>query len=466
MTKNTNCRKERIIFLLPFLAVFFLICCQKEPTVTFGQGFVQNNANAIVVVVDTLSVNLSTIYLDSVASAGTGTALVGNYQDNQFGVINSRSFFQVAPASIPIIDNNAGYDSIALIMRINKAYYGDTTQPVSYKVNQLTSQIILPYLQNTFYSNSTFPTDPTYLGSVGNIVVYPTAAYTTLFENDTIRMKMSDALGQQLFNMLRDQSDTVKIASTFLQYFKGLCVSPLDPTPSALYGFRDTMVIRVYYHEPTLITTYLHADFPLSNKSYQFNNITTDRSATPLSNLILPTQIVQTPPETPSTLTGHNAYMQPVAGLKIKITFPYLQQLLLRPDFLSILRAQLLVKPKVGTYNNNNYRLPPKLDLYPTDLTNLFGSPLTLNGVAQNGSLVIDYLNPGNTSYTYDLSSYIEQQAGLVGNQYLDDGLILSMPAPANDTSLNRMVLQDRFQAPVDNRVTLRVYYISLKQIQ
>jgi hypothetical protein len=464
MTKNTNCRKERIVFLLPFLAVFFLICCQKEPTVTFGNSFVQNNSNAVVVVVDTLSVNLSTVYLDSIASAGTGTALVGSYRDNQFGLVNSQSFFQVAPASVPQIDINARYDSIALIMRINRAFYGDTTQRVSYKVNQLTSQVLLPYLQYTFFSNNTFPTDPTYLGSVSDVLVTPTAGYTSLLENDTIKIKMSDVLGQRLFTMLRNQSDTVKIANTFLQFFKGLCVSALDPNvPTALYGFKDSMTMRVYYHEPTLITTYQFADFQLINKSYQFNNITADRSATPLANLILPTQPVQAPPETPSNLTGNNAYLQPLAGLKIKITFPYLQTLLLRPDFLSILRAQLIVRPKIGTYNNNNYRLPPILNLAVTDQNNLIGSPLTLNGSVQTGSLFIDYLNPANTFYSYDLSGYIQQQAGLVGTVNTD-GLFLNMPAPASDTSLNRLVLQDRFQSTIDNRVTLKVYYISLKQ--
>ncbi|MDR3713013.1 MAG: DUF4270 family protein [Puia sp.] len=449
--------------MLPFLAVFFLVCCQKEPTITFGNSFVQNNSNALVVVVDTLSVNLSTVLVDSIASAGTGTALVGSYLDNQFGVVNSKSFFQVAPASIPALTINSDYDSIALIMRINHNYYGDTTRPVSYKVNQLTSQILLPYLQSTFFTNSSFPVDPTMLGSVSNLVVTPTAGYTSLFENDTIRIKMSDALGQRLFTMLRNQSDTVKINSTFLQFFKGLCVSSLDPNPSALYGFKDSMVMRIYYHEPTLVTTNKFADFQLSNKAYQFNSITTDRTATPLNNLVLPVQPVQAPPETPSTATGNNAYLQPLTGLKIKMTFPYLSTILLRPDYLSILRAQLIVKPKIGTYNNTNYRLPPVLELYVTDQNNLIGSPLTLNGSAQTGNLSIDYLNPGNTFYTYDLSAYIQQQAGLTGTVNLD-GLFLNMPAPANDTSLNRMVLPDRFQASVENRVTLKVYYISLKQ--
>jgi hypothetical protein len=275
---------------------------------------------------------------------------------------------------------------------------------------------------------------------------------------------MSDVLGQRLFTMLRNQSDTVKIANTFLQFFKGLCVSALDPTaPSALYGFKDSMAMRIYYHEPTIVTTYKFADFLLLNKAYQFNSVRTDRSASPLANLILPTQPFQVPTETPSSKTGNNAYLQPLAGLKIKLTFPYLQTLLLRPDYLSILRAQLIVRPKIGTYNNNNYRLPPVLNLYVTDQNNLIGSPLTLNGSVQTGNLSIDYLNPANTFYSYDLSGYIQQQAGLVGTTNTD-GLFLSMPAPANDTSLNRLVLPDAVQTAVDNRVTLKVYYISLKQ--
>ncbi len=462
MIKNMFRRKDRFAFLLPFLAVFFLVCCQKEPTITFGNNFVQNNNNSLIVVVDTVSVDLSTIFIDSAASAGTGTALIGNYNDNDLGYISSRSFFQVTPFAVPSITNQAGYDSIALIMRINKSFYGDTTLPVGFKVNQLQTTILHPYQQYTFYTNSSFPTDPTYLGSIGNVTVIPTGGYTSLFENDTIRIKMSDALGNELFTMLRNQSDTVKNSQTFINYFKGLCVSALNPAPAALYGFRDTMVMRIYYHEPTLITTNKFADFKLNNRPLQFNNVTVDRSATPLQYLIKPTGTVQTPPETPSALTGNNAYLQPLTGLKIKISFPYLRNLLARPDFLSVLRAELIIKPKKGSYNIGNYRLPAVLNLNVTDLNNLIGGALTLNGVTQTGNLTIDYLNAGNTSYSYDISGYIGQQIGLIGPN--DNGLILNMPSPANDTTLNRLVLPDRVQAAVNDRVSLKLYYTSLKQ--
>jgi hypothetical protein len=439
------------------LAIVTLISCQKQPVVSFGTTFVQDNNNAKILVADTFSANLSTIFLDSIATAGSGTMLIGRYTDPSFGTIMSRSFLQITPpASIPPISTYAGYDSIALIMRVNKgSYYGDTTIPQTYTVYRVSSYYTLPYQQNTFYSNSSFPIDSLHPLGSQTVTIFPNSNYTTQLADDSVKIKLSDALGQDLYNKLYNQSDTLRNPTNFAFWFNGLCIAPSAGSSGDIFGFRDTVVVRVYYHEPsvTLLTHFI--DFPMTNGGQQFNNIVHDNSANPWNKLNQPTQPIvapQTPPLTPSSQTGGAAYLQPATGLQVKITFPSLRSLILRPDYLSVLRATLTIRPVPGSYSTV-YKLPPQLGLFTTDQNNLPQSSLS-----GTGNLVVDYLYGNSTEYDYDITAYIQQQIAL--STVNQNGLIINIPTGGN-TTFARAVLADN-TAPVTQRISLKIYYVSL----
>src|SRR5438034_5997547 len=57
--------------------------------------------------------------------------------------------------------------------------------------------------------------------------------------------------------------------------------------------------------------------------------------------IVRPTVHPQTPPTTTSDKTGHAGYVQSVGGLNVKITFPFLQSIALRQDYIGLLRATL-----------------------------------------------------------------------------------------------------------------------------
>src|SRR5580698_3503569 len=126
MSRKIQIKKYRFIFFSSVLVIFFFTSCDK-PTIDFGNTFISNN-NSSIVVVDTSTLLLSTISLDSFPTAGTGTQLIGRYHDDYFGTITSESFLQIGPPpGLPVISNLAALDSISLIMRLNKTFYGDTT---------------------------------------------------------------------------------------------------------------------------------------------------------------------------------------------------------------------------------------------------------------------------------------------------------------------------------------------------
>ncbi len=79
----------------------------------------------------------------------------------------------------------------------------------------------------------------------------------------------------------------------------------------------------------------------------------------------------------------------------------------------------------------------------------------------QQGNMTVDFLNPLNTIYSYDVTNFIKTQ--IINNSVTasQDGLLLEVPSPAGTTQFNRAVLAD-FSYPVEQRATLQVYYISL----
>jgi len=430
------------------MVIFFLAGCQK-PSINFGSTFVNTNTTNVVVV-DTFSVELSTVLVDSFATAGTGSILVGRYKDPYFGTITSRSYLQVSPpSSLPTISNLSVYDSISLILRINKTFYGDTAQVQRYNVSQLQSIIQLPTNQFTFYNNSKIPFDPAPLGS-SDVQINPTAFFTSQKINDSLKIKLPDTQGKELFRLLFNQSDTLKNINTFLNYFKGFTIYPDDNSMGAIYGFRDTVIMRIYYHEPGLLYTTKIADFNLNNKANQFNQITFDRTGTPTNS------IDSLNNEVASTATNNSAFIQSATGLEVKIRFPTIGSLLQYPDYLSVLKAQLTIKPIEGSYSPT-LALPPQLSLALTDQSNIAGQSLPLGF----GDLVIDYLSGANTNYTYDITPYIKQRISAGAESNIKNGLMILVPTPANNTTFNRTVIGDQFNSKNINQVKLKIYYAS-----
>jgi hypothetical protein len=465
MTIIHNYLQKRLFLLSSLSALFFLVSCQKQPNLVFGSTFVSDNGSANIVLVDTSTAVMSTVYTDSAATAGTGFLMVGNLNDPYCGQISTRAFLQVTPpASQPTLTIFDTYDSIGLILlfKKNNPFYGDTTITQSFVVNQVDTLYQLANYQRGWFSNSSLPLDPNPLGSTSSVTIQPSIPYTSQQAGDTVKIRLNDALGQQIFNQVFNLNDSVRKSDQWLNWFHGLCISPGPGSQGAIYGFQDSAVMRIYYRENSIISTQKYIDFGITNKSYQFNNVRADWSGTPLANLKKPTQPVQPPPATPSTATANASYVQTIGGLNVKLAFPYINGIAQRPDYLGVLRAQLTVRPVPGSYSTT-WRLPPQIGLFATDQNNDFGGAVPATGTSslQTGNLNLDYFHPLNTTYTYDVTNFVK---ALITNPAINGtqpALLLSVPAPANTASFTRAVLADPTY-PLSQRVTLSIYYISL----
>ena len=261
---------------------------------------------------------------------------------------------------------------------------------------------------------------------------------------------MPNSMGQELFGLLYRQPDTITNSALFRGYFKGLTLYPDITTPGAVYGFKDTLLLRIYYHEPGVVTVNKTTDFGLVNQFTQFNQITYDRAGTPTESLS------RLNPELQSTASGNQAFIQPISSLYIKLLFPTISNLLGYQDYLAVMKAVLVVKPVQGTYSPL-YNLPPFINLALTNQGNNIGNPLPFG----SGNLSIDYLYGTNTNYSYDITGYIQNALTQGAHNNAKNGIIMTVPAALYNTTFNRAVIGNAYNAQQSNQISLTIYYAS-----
>ena len=448
--------KFSIIISFILASTLFVISCKKAD-IAFGNQFVDNNLTQIVRV-DSFTPSLSTVYLDSFITSAKGALVIGSYNDSYSGRVSSESYFDINPPAYSNIYAQASFDSIKIILKPNGYYYGDTTQPIHFTTYQLAELIQSKNfdVSNFYYNNQSF--------QKGGIIGAYNGAEAKLVNptrRDVVELKLNDALGRSLLQTLQNPSNTIFQNSTnFINFFNGINITASN-TDNTIAGFSDTVVMRLFYTNGSAFPQNLTVDFPLSNKAHQFNHTSVDRSNIPSAAL---RNINTVNKEIPSSLTGNMSYVQPYAGLLTKIRFNSISDVQKLPYYVKILKAELILRPVVNTFNIDSYRLPPGLRISTSnplnqivyDIVNIGGSSTS---VIQNGNLVIDLLNTIGTQYTYDVTPYVKS---LLNNPAaINNGLILSPPSPAYQNQVNRVLIGDNTNA--NGKAQLVIYYASVQ---
>jgi hypothetical protein len=437
-----------------FVSIILLILaatmnsCEKASLV-LGENFVSNNTTQIHYV-DTSTIEMSTIYVDSFVTSRNGALFTGHYSDPAFGKINAESYARLDLPSAFDIPEGASFDSIEVILKTNQGYYGDTTVPYTISISQLSNAITFPSAgQAFFYNIDSWPYNP---ASWATKSLYFRPAST-----DSISLRLPDAIGRDLFDKLYNHSEEVSSNDVFNQYFKGLALTASGPGNNLMVGFSESVIMRLYYKEPGVVTKDVFLDFNISPLKFGFSHITADRTGTPIASLGPNNNRIS------SAQTGNAAFSQFITGSMVKIRFPYLRSLKNLPNFVKIISAQLIIKPVAKTYSFS-YGLPPYLQLSTTDQYNQTGPPIldpnsssSQSAVPQYGNLVIDYLYGTGTQYIYDVSSYLQAQIEIEKNN--ENGLLVLPPNPAN--IFNRIVIGDAKNT--NGQTQLKVYYASVQ---
>ena len=98
-------------FLLMLVFAFTIFSCGTDTDAgNFVVGSDYLAINNKVVMIDTLTVEMSTINFDSLITSGQSRILIGNYDDPILGKVKSNSYFQLSASSYAL--NNSGSASM------------------------------------------------------------------------------------------------------------------------------------------------------------------------------------------------------------------------------------------------------------------------------------------------------------------------------------------------------------------
>ncbi len=297
-----NLLDSRKAGLVAILALF-LLACETDESISLPFDPNIDNLNAHYT---EITLPFSLVQLDSINTTRSGDnpkpLLVGNYVDETFGTVNAVSYNDFNLASEAAIAADDVFDSLTLMV-VNNYFYGE-------EVN-LTQTLSVFQLQDTIasgahYSFESQPYRPAALGSVTFAANLKAAS-----ARDTLRIRLDDAVGQDLFAKLKDKAPEVSSDSVFRIYFKGIAL--VSGTENRFMTGFDPARIRMllYYSAPseTESSTYSFNTSPLTT----YNTIRYDRTGTPIAGINMP--------GTRSQATDSGFYLQSGTGLAALLDF-------------------------------------------------------------------------------------------------------------------------------------------------
>lgn len=399
------------IQILSLMVILFLsVSCSISSIEDFvvGDNFIKDQTG--VVMIDTLTIQSSTIKYDSIISNSPSRFLVGsNY--NYFSGYKSSNSFLTMKFDDTIDDTEFVFDSISLVLNYSTYYAGDTTVTQKFSVYQLQEQMELT--DTYLYTTSNFKCDPTPLGSV-SLKPQPNS-------HKEVSIKLPNKFGARLTQMIKDKNDTITTQELFLKFFNGLAIKSESNVRGAIVGFRTadetnttkTVIetkpeIRLYYHKihnPDDVHD-LYYKFSFVTDGIYFNQISGNSSNSLLDG------ILATSNERVSKLTNNYTLLQSGIQIFTKLKIPYVDNLLKIGKNSALVGATLRLYPIKGTYSSTS-NLPDTMYVYSADHRNKLIDQITLPGSTTDHAyahLVIKKDVEEEVFYEIDVSGFIESE--------------------------------------------------------
>ncbi|TKG97086.1 DUF4270 family protein [Puteibacter caeruleilacunae] len=496
---------RKIIYCILSVAIFYACEYGSGQDFSVGDDFVTDNSK--VVEFDTMVVNLSTVWIDSIKTSNPSRLIVGRSSDPYVGTTEVSSYFEIGLSSggynlsaeqqEEIEDGDIIIDSLVLRMNYDGYYFGDTLQTQTFELHQLIDKLEEVENDNSgseiddLYNNTSFPFNPEPMGTV-SFKPYP---------KDTVKneifIRLSDELGATLFDAIVEQDDLIKDPQDFREFMKGFVLRPGDMSGSVT-GLRITEAsynkemldmdqpedqknppeFRLYYHYKSLPQNVDPDDlfwwaFPMKKADAIYFTSFDEDFSTGLVSGIENTK----KREISSKLTGNKTFIQGGNGLMTKLNIPGIERLKDMAEYPVFISAKLTIGPVPNTYevgplpginiNPDSYKdkenlLPPTIGVYVIDNDNDFVQVYTgANNQPVVATLVVDDINKpseNETYYSLDLTPYFENEIndGVISR----NSLALRFDNATEQGTVERLVLgdTDNAEAEVELKVTYFIY--------
>lgn len=384
---------------------------------------------------DTVSIKVSTVLGDTIATSNASRLLVGYHQDERLGSVTAKSIFQIGITHPVVLDKfNTDYISLKLFFKRDKYSYYDTTQEQTFSVYQLKQSLRL--FNGYLYNSSKFSI---YEKSLGSVTFLPNPR-----RGDSLEVALPDSIGRQLMQMAYEGDYRLATNADFQQFIKGFAILPDTTNSRSVMGFTLKPEMRLYYLDrSTLPSTIQHVSFGLNNNIF-FNNIHSWRDGSSVAPLKKIGDMVS------SIETNNEGYFQSGVGLQMRIEMPYLRNLLADDRGFVFNKAILEIMPIVGSYKQDP--LPTVLSVYAVNEHNFL-----ISNAAQAARLIKDTDLGRNTHYTADITSFVNSQ---IQNDAINKNALLVLLDDATFRStVNRLYVGDQRNF---YNMKLKLYYLTL----
>lgn len=296
---------------------------------------------------DTTQVLTSTVKEDSLRADELSLQLLGSDKNPVFGLSTASVYSQVNLEGTPTFSNLPQADSLVLILSYS-GYYGDTSAQQTINVYRLSEDM---RTDSSYYSNRSFTHD---LTSIGSLNYSPQPFTKVVVDSDTVAAQIRIRLDQSLADsiILLNGTPTLSSNADWLSYFKGLYIEsmPINVQGAISYFSFFNSKMTLYFHDTTNVNVSKTYNFSLTGA--RLNHFEHDFTGYDAGNQLAD-----------STVNDSINYVQAMAGLKMKITFPFLKHF---TDSGSILlnRAELKIN---ATAPIIPYSLPQKMYLVIKD---------------------------------------------------------------------------------------------------
>jgi len=346
------------------ISLFILNSCRNPDTVGLGlTPATQLNGSLI----DTATVVVNTVREDSVITSSGSKTPLAYFNDPVLGTTESDIAVQLnlpgsAPFTLP--SGTITVDSAVLVLRYADGFYGDSLTS-KYKINvyQLSKSLST---SRTYYSNTRLDT------------LYNTS---DLVGSRSFNARTHDSI--KIFNIITGQPDTlIKVAPQLrvpinIDFINKILFNASATQLGSNAIFKNT-VKGIYIALDKTATTGAGGTFMMNladsiNVYYRtVSGTTIDTTMLALPLGIHAAQIIHTPSaavttELNNTSTSRNViYLQGLAGLRAKISFPYLKNILKNVGNIVINRAELVITPVPGS--TIPFNAQPEITMYKRDI--------------------------------------------------------------------------------------------------
>lgn len=469
----------KLDLLTLLISLFLFASCESTSTIGLE---IDPNAAIQGTLVDSVTIKSTTLADDVTETSFATRHPLGYLKDPIFGTTEASLAMVV---NVPTNAYNFGtlpvLDSAVLVLNYGGQFYGDSTATYSVDVHQLDDNISL---FDTFLSDKNY----SYSSLIGNKTgkIYPTTKYKVtdivVGKADTLRTvtpQLRIPIDKTFIqnNILNTNADNLKFNENFVRLFRGLKVQ-INKTGSTGNGglmflnFTGTNSSLALYYKKNNNTTNgkdtVAIDFPISTSSNPVAaTIKHDYTGTAIA-----TQLAN--PKTQYNTT----FLQPLAGLKNKISFPYLGKFASAVGKVAVNKAELVIDLSSGS-DIIPLGAAPRLALYRYDIAERrqhipdgsFGTQTTAGDIRASNSPTIfgGYFNTVTKQYVFIVTAYVQD---LLDNKITDYGTFLAPTlssaaqfslSPSIETGA-RSVIGSFKKTPAagDNVMKLNIYYTKI----